>query len=148
MTVVVQNASKARVSKAFIEGILTKCARHLKMKHKILRGQPEIQVVFLGATAARKLNAQFRGRDYATDVLSFAPVEEGSLGELVLCPPILAKQARQQGWAYRYECGLMLIHGFLHLLGYDHEKANKDAEKMYKLQAHLVRKVLGKKLEW
>lgn len=148
MIVVIQNPSKARVSQAFIEGVLKKCARHLRSKHKVLRSNPEIQVVFLGQAAARKLNAQFRGRDYATDVLSFAPVEEGGLGELVLCPPILAKQAREQGWAYKFECGLMLIHGFLHLLGYDHERADKGAEKMYKLQSELVRRVLGKKLEW
>ncbi len=80
------------------------------------------------------MNHEFRGKDYATDVLSFDSLEPTSLGELVLCPEVLKRQAQEHGLTYQQELGYMLLHGVLHLLGYDHETNPKDAEKMFALQ--------------
>ncbi len=69
-----------------------------------------------------------------TDVLSFDPIEPDDLGELVLCPSVLRKQAKEHKLKYEIELGYMVIHGVLHLLGYDHEKTEKEAKKMFRLQ--------------
>lgn len=147
MKVIIQNQSSVRVPKAFIEDVVRSCGRILKSKHKLLSSD-ELTIVFLDTGPARKLNWKFRGRDYATDILSFESMGEGSFGEFVMCPQVLAKQAKEHGWAFKFECGLMIIHGILHLLGYDHVGSKGEAEKMYKLQSALVLKILGKKLEW
>jgi probable rRNA maturation factor len=104
-----------------------------------------ITIVFLNPAAAKKINFQFRKKNYATDVLSFSG--EGShLGELVLCPQVLKKQAKDWGSSYRNELALMLIHGVLHLLGHDHEgtsaKAKKAAQKMFQLQEQIFDSLL------
>lgn len=115
----------------------------------LIRGLPEadrkrafrdglIYLVFLDEKSARKLNREFRGKDRATDVLSFSGVEPGSLGELVFAPDVLKIQAREHGLSYRFELGYMVIHGVLHLLGYEHEgtgfAAKRRQEKMFALQ--------------
>lgn len=99
---------------------------------------PEIEdlsIVFVTPKESRKLNLKFRGRGYPTDVLSF-PVKEAKmgLGELVLCPEVLKRQAKEHDQSYKDELLLMLIHGFLHLVGYDHEKSLKEERRMMKIQ--------------
>lgn len=94
----------------------------------------ELTIVFMDPKPARQMNKQFRSRDYATDVLSFEALIPESLGELVLCPQVLQKQAQEHGLSYREELGYMLLHGVLHLLGYDHETGREDAEEMFAVQ--------------
>ena len=94
----------------------------------------ELILVFLDTKTAKKLNQQFRGRDYATDVLSFDPIDPQSLGELVICPQVLKKQAKEHGISFELELGYMVLHGVLHLLGFDHEENEQQAEEMFKLQ--------------
>jgi probable rRNA maturation factor len=103
----------------------------------------ELTLVFLPEAQARALNKRFRKRDYATDVLSFAPVEAGNLGELVICPSVISKQAKEHGMLVREELGYMVLHGFLHLLGYDHEKSAREARVMFALQDELFAKLLS-----
>ncbi len=93
-----------------------------------------LMCVFVNSAEIRRLNKKFRDKDRATDVLSFAPVEPDSLGELVFCPQVIRKQAFEHGLSYRDELLYMLIHGILHLLGYEHEKSDKQARVMYRLQ--------------
>lgn len=93
-----------------------------------------LTVAFLDTKPAQKLNQQFRGRDYATDILSFESSESTSLGELVLCWPVLKKQAKEHGHTQNLELGYMVLHGVLHLLGFDHEGEHADAEEMFLLQ--------------
>jgi len=93
----------------------------------------EVNVVLLGKTAARELNRQFRHKDYATNVLSF-PYEplrgekSGLLGDLVLCPPVIAREAAEQGKPPRDHYAHLTVHGVLHLLGFDHEQARAAAK--------------------
>jgi len=87
----------------------------------------------VGSAEGRKLNWQWRDKDYATNVLSF-PVGEmpdgfagdAPLGDLVICAPVIRREAREQGKSQDAHWAHMMVHGVLHLLGYDHEH-NRDA---------------------
>ena len=88
----------------------------------------DLSVVFLGAPKMRELNRVYRGKDKPTNVLSFAQEELG-LGELVLCPDVIRKDAAKYGIMFKAELTSIFIHGLLHLAGYDHEK-EADFKKM------------------
>lgn len=103
----------------------------------------EISLVFLDPKLAKNLNKQYRNKNYPTDVLSFAGMEP-SLGELVMCPQVLAAQAQEQKHSFRQETLYMAIHGTLHLLGYDHEKNKLKAKEMFALQEEMFTKTLRK----
>jgi probable rRNA maturation factor len=101
-----------------------------------------LTVVFVSPRKMRNLNRQFLGRDYVTDVLSFAyegEMVEGSsfLGEIVIAPEMAWSQARLWRTEPERELRKLLVHGILHLLGYNHEK---DAGEMNRLQQRLLRR--------
>ncbi len=129
------NQSQIRVPQTFLKKWIEALALSLKEKGfpRVLKNK-ELILVFLDTTQAKKLNFQFRGRNYATDVLSFDPIDPQSLGELVICPQVLKKQALRHGHSYSLELGYMVLHGVLHLLGFDHEDSEEEAEIMFKLQ--------------
>ena len=82
----------------------------------------EVTVRFVGAGEGRRLNAEYRGRDEATNVLSFAYDDAPRLrGDLVVCAPVVRREADEQGKSLRAHCAHLVVHGMLHLLGYDHE---------------------------
>ena len=84
----------------------------------------------VGAREARRLNRTYRGRDYATNVLTFAYDETSPLsGDIALCAPVVAREAREQGKAVEAHYAHLLVHGMLHLQGHDHTVA-KDAAAM------------------
>jgi len=90
----------------------------------------------------RRLNRNYRSQDYATDVLSFTydadrAAGEPLLGEVVIAPAVAAAQARRFHTNAETEMRRLLVHGILHLLGYDHET---DRGEMNRLQAELMRK--------
>ena len=103
----------------------------------------ELTIVFVDKDKIQELNNQFRGKDKPTDILSFSAIEEGSLGELVICAEIIEKQAQEHQMSHQEECCYMLIHGVLHLLGYDHEKDDSDAKEMYRLQDSIFNAYFG-----
>ncbi len=92
------------------------------------RGRAEVNIALLGEREARDLNRRFRGKDYATNVLSFPyeplPGERSALlGDLAICPAVVAREAREQGKPLRDHFAHLTVHGVLHLLGHDHETA-------------------------
>jgi probable rRNA maturation factor len=94
------------------------------------RGELGIRVV--GSHESRALNARWRGRAKPTNVLSFPAAPElggGQLGDLVVCAPVVAREAREQGKPLAAHWAHMIVHGTLHLLGFDHERA-ADARRM------------------
>jgi probable rRNA maturation factor len=93
-----------------------------------------LTLVFLDKKEAQKLNFQFRAKNYATDVLSFSSMDPKSLGELILCWPVLKKQAKEHGLNQKLELTYMVLHGLLHLLGFDHEEDEALAHEMFELQ--------------
>ncbi|MDR1529441.1 MAG: rRNA maturation RNase YbeY [Burkholderiales bacterium] len=88
----------------------------------------EITLRFVDAAEGKALNRDYRGKDYATNVLTFV-YERGRHchGDIVLCMPVLLKEAENRPW--RAHCAHLVVHGVLHLLGFDHEKT-ADAEEM------------------
>ena len=98
------------------------------------RDNTELTVRIVDETESAALNSQYRGKDYPTNVLSFtydipAEVEMNLLGDLVICAPVVQHEARQQGKAEQAHWAHMVIHGVLHLLGFDHLN-DTDAQNM------------------
>jgi probable rRNA maturation factor len=111
----------------------------------------EVAVRLVGRAEIRKLNAQYRGKDYATNVLSFpalpaaiAPKSSADtaqpLGDLVICPPVLRVEAREQHKTLRAHWAHLVVHGALHLIGYDHED-DEDARRMERREVAVLRKL-------
>ena len=134
LKVSVINRSGRAVPRKFLERWGVRMARLAARRG--LKGfeKKELVIAFVGLEEARGLNREFRRRDYATDVLSFESVDPDGLGELVICPQVIARQAREHGLLVREELGYMVLHGFLHLLGHDHEKSKRAAQRMFALQ--------------
>ena len=93
-----------------------------------------VSVRTVGSARSRSLNSSFRGKDGPTNVLSFqgpGAMPDGSriLGELVICAPVVAREARAQGKSAESHWAHMTVHGVLHLLGFDHER-DREARKM------------------
>lgn len=85
----------------------------------------------------RQLNARYRGRNAATDVLSFTDDEPGFLGEVVIASGVAGRQARRAAHSVQVELRVLALHGLLHLLGYDHEQ---DDGRMARVERRLRRK--------
>jgi len=100
---------------------------------------PEVTLAFVGERAIRTLNRKFLKKDKLTDVLSFPLGEKGAdgkfyLGDIVIAVPVAFRQSRAKGHGLDRELRLLAIHGFLHLLGYDHSAGIEDEEwKAHKL---------------
>jgi probable rRNA maturation factor len=88
----------------------------------------ELAIRIVGAAESRRLNRTWRGKDKPTNVLSFAG-EAPLLGDLAICAPVVAREAREQSKTPAAHWAHMVVHGVLHLLGYDHEN-DRDAERM------------------
>lgn len=97
----------------------------------------EITVRLVGSSEARRLNLAYRGRDYPTNVLTFV-YDPALAGDIVLCPAVIAREARAQGKALEAHYAHLCIHGALHLLGYDHER-EADAQRMERRERALLR---------
>lgn len=116
----------------WIKGIATEL-----QKKKIIDNEKKVQevsLVFLNENDAKKLNWNYRCKDYPTDILSFGSDDPTSMGELVLCPQVISRQAKEHGLTLEDELGYIVLHGVLHLLGYDHEKSKVDEELMMSIQ--------------
>jgi len=78
---------------------------------------------FAGSREARALNARFRGKDAPTNVLTFVYDERASLtGDIVICTAVVRREAREQGKTFRAHLAHLIVHGMLHLQGYDHQR--------------------------
>jgi probable rRNA maturation factor len=89
-----------------------------------LDGNAAVTIRFVGTREGRRLNARFRDRDYATNVLTFVYDDGLPLaGDLVLCAPVLRREAREQGKKLADHIAHLVVHGMLHLQGFDHATA-------------------------
>jgi len=91
------------------------------LRHEGVSNDPEISLVFCDDPFIQTLNAEYRGKDKPTDVLSFAQDDPQFLGDIVISVPTAARQAEAAGWPLENEIALLGIHGLLHLLGCDDE---------------------------
>jgi probable rRNA maturation factor len=91
----------------------------------------QITVRLVDAEEGQELNRDYRGKDYATNVLSFPyDVEPVVCGDLVLCAPVVAREADEQGKTLEAHYAHLIVHGLLHLQGYDHETGETQARQM------------------
>jgi probable rRNA maturation factor len=89
-----------------------------------LDGPAQIAVRIVGEEEGRRLNREFRSRDYATNVLTFDYARDPLVvADLVLCAPVLEREARESGVALVAHCAHLVVHGVLHARGFDHERA-------------------------
>ncbi|MBI5411039.1 MAG: rRNA maturation RNase YbeY [Nitrospirae bacterium] len=113
-----------------------------------------VSLSLVGDRRMRRLNRLYRGRDYPTDVLAF-PMREAFLrlapraprpapellGDVVISLPQAIRQAEGDGHSLDHELATLLIHGTLHLLGYDHERGGREAERMRRKERAIMRQV-------
>ena len=110
--------------------------------------QAELSIVLVDEAAMERLHVQWMDLPGPTDVMSFPmdelrpgregeEPEEGVLGDIVLCPSVAARQAKEAGHATEEELLLLTTHGILHLLGYDHAEPDEERE-MFELQRQLL----------
>ncbi len=149
----IKNLTHLKINEKFLQNVAEKVLKNLpKLAKKIKK--IEIDLVVIGEKRMRSLNRGWRGKDKATDVLSFG--NEGknvklkfviptdgtiNLGQIFICAFVAARQARQYGASNQEEIARLLVHGILHLAGYDHEKNAKEDKKMMELQEKILREI-------
>ena len=121
-------------------GQLPQLARHRAAlpRHSVTRWirhaldhDAEITVRIVDAEEGQRLNREFRGKDYATNVLTFDYAQEPMvMADLVLCAPVVAREAKEQGKTLAAHYAHLLVHGTLHAQGWDHETSEEDAQEM------------------
>ena len=121
---------EARHRTALPRHFVMRCIRHA------LESDAEITVRIVGLDEGRSLNRSYRKKNHATNVLTFdyaqSPVV---MADLVLCAPVVAQEAKQQGKTLAAHYAHLLVHGTLHAQGWDHETSLKDAHAM---EAHEI----------
>ncbi len=112
-----------------------------KWARNTLRVDTEVALRIVDEEEGRILNRDYRGKDYATNVLTFPLAEEPHLiGDIVLCAPVVVKEAAEQGKSLEAHFAHLTVHGILHLHGYDHE-TEPEAELMEWLESQIVTKL-------
>ena len=102
----------------------------------------KLTLAFVNEQDIQKLNKTFRKKDTVTDILSFASVEEDSLGEIALCLPFMYR-TKPDGFSNKEWLYYLILHGMLHWLGFEHEKKPAEAQKMYRIQDTIFKDLMG-----
>ena len=133
VAIAVQRATQARGVPA--------AARLARWARAAARGTGDITLRVVGAAEGRRLNRAYRGKDYATNVLTFAYDDTLPLyGDVVICAPVVEREAREQDKGLLAHYAHLTIHAALHLQGYDHEN-KRDATKMEARETALMLKL-------
>ena len=131
----VEVVNRQRSVKVDTEAWATFAAKALEV---IGNGASSATVAFVSDKNIRKLNQQFRGIDKATDVLSFPADEADNLGDVAISVETALRQAKENGLSFDDEIAQLILHGLLHLTGYDHETDNGE---MNRLELRLRKKM-------
>ena len=144
--VLIRNFTRKKIDGRYFDQV-SKCT----LKAAGWKKPVEMSVVIVGSKKIRTLNRSYRNIDRITDVLSFGNEERKSvkggfvsppdisyLGEIFICYPKAQTQARHKGHSLKMELGILLVHGILHLLGFDHEK-DADYERMKKMEEEMLK---------
>jgi probable rRNA maturation factor len=128
-----------------IERVITFAARNQKVETN-----SEVSITFVSNDRIQEINREYRDKDKPTDVISFAMEELGEgeveligadmprvLGDIIISIPKAIEQAEEYGHSFLRELGFLAVHGFLHLLGYDH-MTEKDEKEMFTLQKEIL----------
>ena len=119
--------TRYRVNKRALTRLAGDLARHYRVR------APELGLAFVGESSIRRLNRVYRRKDKVTDVLSFplgCRAADGKfyLGDIIIAPARAARYARQRGHGLERELGILVIHGFLHLIGFGHSRYRIEKE--------------------
>jgi probable rRNA maturation factor len=133
------NKSKTHVCRKQMNLFLDYSAKLMNDKNDYL-----VSVAIVSPREIKKLNKIYRKKDAVTDVLSFESedefgLDEEGIGEIIICLDQAKKQARELKYSYKKEINRLVLHGYLHLLGFDHIK-NKDAKTMEALEEKIMNK--------
>lgn len=128
---------RCRLPRLLITKTLNLVSKIIKIKRK-----KNISLAIVSASVMKSLNNKYRRKNYPTDVLSFENFDGGSeIGEIIICWPIVKKQAKIQGHSTNKEFIILLIHGILHLFGYDHVRI-KNAKVMEAIERKLRKELI------
>ncbi|MCH8741818.1 rRNA maturation RNase YbeY [Patescibacteria group bacterium] len=152
----INNLTTTSVNEEFLQKIVRKV-----LKGEGVKGEMELSIALVESARIRELNKRYLGKDKVTDVLAFGEkYEVGStekekgikspgpfieLGEVIICPQQVKKNAKKFGSTFEKELAKILIHGILHLLSYNHEKSRAEAKKMEKKEQNYLSRVLDSK---
>jgi probable rRNA maturation factor len=99
----------------------------------------QVTIRFVDADEGQSLNLDYRGKDYATNVLTFVYETETLVsGDLVICLPVVLREAADQDKPVKAHLAHLIVHGMLHLQGYDHETGKRDAARMEKKEREIL----------
>ena len=143
--ITISNLTRSRVNKKSLK----------QVAEKVLKGEnrkgSDLSIVLVGPTRIQSLNKKYRSKDRPTDVLAFGqsqkfpviPRGRRELGEIIICPRVVRRNAKRFNSTFKKEMARVLIHGALHLFGYDHEKGRKQAKKMEEKQNFYLSKMFS-----
>lgn len=133
------------LKRAYLKKVVETSLRHIDTQSDC-----EIGIACVDNAHSQQLNLEYRGKDKPTNVLSFssdlpdemaAILDSFPLGDLVICIPVVLREAREQNKAPLTHFTHMLVHGTLHLMGYDHETSHEDAEEMEAIEIEILAKL-------
>ena len=146
----INNLTTVEVDENFLKGIISKVLKGEKIQKEV-----ELSIACIGSGRMRKLSRQYRGKNRVTDVLAFpeseivfqkfkiGPLKKiKGLGEIVICLKEVKKNSRRFESSFEKELARVLVHGLLHLLGYDHEGSEKKAKEMEEKQEKYLLEIL------
>ena len=148
VTVSILNQQKKVKIPAGTRPLIRKCCAAV-LKYEEIEEKAEVSVSFVDNEQIRELNAEYRNKDAATDVLSFPLGDDESfdvneetgailLGDIVISVERAMEQAEEYGHSLEREIGWLTVHSMLHLLGYDHETSEEDAKDMRKREEDVL----------
>lgn len=146
------NTTSSRVQKNIFTKLFTQAIEVLSKDQtfdtSILSGTLELTLVNDGAIC--KINKNYRHKNYPTDVISLSflegmifPHKKNILGEIYISVDTAQKQAQERGNSLKEELKILFVHGFLHVIGYDHDRGQKDAQKMAMKEQEILRGLKG-----
>ena len=150
MKITVYYSNKQKTEKAGLSlRLLLKKAIRAALAYEKFDMSCGVSVTFTDNEGIRELNREYRGKDSATDVLSFPlydfaageqplPGERAELGDIVLSLERAREQAKELGHSYERETAFLCVHSVLHLLGYDHERSHEEEEDMCRRQREIM----------
>jgi len=127
----INNLTTLTVDKRFLKRVVKKVLKGEKKK------ESGLSIALVNSGEIKKLNKKYRKKNKITDVLSF----DNGLNEIVVCPQEIKKNAKKYNSTFKKELSRVLIHGILHLLGYEHEKTKIEAKKMEKKEEYYLSKI-------
>lgn len=137
--VAITNLLNSKSVNPFLRKAAEYCLKRLGIKK-------DISVVLVGDKKIKSLNSLYRRKNRVTDVLAFGDFfapggEKDFLGEIAICLPQARRQAKAYGVSLKQELVRLLLHGILHLAGFEHERGGKEAKRMFDLQERILKHV-------